>query len=184
LFAELDKNPAALDGPLRGTWLGVIAQNADQANWDKLRKLGQAAENQLVKSTMYRLLGGARDEALAKQALNLALTKEPGPTLSAAIIGGVAGDHPDMATDFALANRVAVEGLVDVSSKSEFIPGLGYGSREPAMVGKLEGYAKAYLTPESRKPVDQAIAAIQTRIKAEPAIRAGIGEWLDSKADK
>ncbi len=184
LFAELDKNPAALDGPLRQTWLGVIAQNANQADWDKLRKMGQAAENQLVKSTMYRLLGGARDEALAKQALNLALTKEPGPTLSAAIIGGVAGDHPDMATDFALANRVAVEGLVDVSSKSEFIPGLGYGSREPAMVGKLEGYAKAYLTPESRKPVDQAIAAIQTRIKAEPAIRAGIGEWLDSKADK
>jgi aminopeptidase N len=181
LFAELDNNPAALDGPLRGTWLGVIAQNADQPNWDKMRKLGQAAESQLVKSTMYRLLGGARDEALAKQALELALTKEPGATLSAAIIGGVAGDHPDMATDFALANRAAVEALVDVSSKSEFIPGLGYGSSDPAMIGKLEGYAKAHLTPESRKPVDQAIAAIQTRIKSDPRIRAGVNEWLDSK---
>ena len=181
LFDALDSNPSALDGPLRATWLGVIAQNADQASWDKLRTMGQNAESQLVKSTMYRLLGGARDEALATKALELALTKEPGPTLSAAIIGGVAGDHPDMATDFALANREAVEALVDVSSKSEFIPGLGYGSREPAMIGKLEGYAKAHLTPESRKPVDQAIAAIQTRIKSDPDIRAGVGEWLDSK---
>ncbi len=181
LFKQLDRNPAALDGPLRTTWLGVIAQNADQAAWDKIRKLGQSAESQLVKSTMYRLLGGARDEALAKQALELALTKEPGPTLSSAIIGGVAGDHPDMAIDFALANREAVEALVDVSSKSEFIPGLGNGSSDPDMVGKLEGYAKAHLKPESRKPVDQAIAAIQTRIKAEPRIRAGVSEWLDSQ---
>jgi len=181
LFKQLDGNPAALDGPLRTTWLGVIAQNADKAAWDKMRKLGQNAESQLVKSTMYRLLGGARDEALAKQALELALTKEPGPTLSSAIIGGVAGNHPDMAIDFALANREAVEALVDVSSKSEFIPGLGNGSSDPDMVGKLEGYAKAHLKPESRKPVDQAIAAIQTRIKAEPRIRAGVSEWLDSQ---
>ena len=150
LFAQLDKNPAALDGPLRQTWLGVIAQNADQASWDKMRKLGQTAENQLVKSTMYRLLGGARDSALAKQALDLSLTKEPGATLSAAIIGGVAGDHPDMAVDFALANRAAVEGLVDVSSKSEFIPQLGYGSRDPAMVAKLESYAKSHPSRANR----------------------------------
>jgi hypothetical protein len=131
---------------------------------------------------MYRLLGGARDEQLAKQALELALTKEPGPTLSAAIIGGVAGDHSELALDFALANREAVEGLVDVSSRSEFIPGLAYGSSDPATVAKLESYAKAHLAPESRKPVDQAIAAIQTRVKSEPRIRDGVTEWLDSKS--
>ncbi len=181
LFAQLDNNPAALDGPLRTTWLGVIAQNADQAAWDKMRKLGQSAESNLVKSTMYRLLGGARDQLLAKQALDLALTKEPGPTLSAAIIGGVAGDHSELALDFALANREAVESLVDVSSKSEFIPGLAYGSSDPATVAKLESYAKAHLAPESRKPVEQAIAAIQTRVKSEPRIRDGVNEWLDSK---
>ncbi|WP_246087337.1 M1 family metallopeptidase [Sphingorhabdus contaminans] len=181
LFAELETNPAALDGPLRTTWLGVIAQNANQADWDKMRKLGQTAESFLVKSSMYRLLGAARDTALAKQALDLALTKEPGPTLSAAIINGVSGDHPDLAVDFALANREAVEALVDVSSKSEFIPGLGYGSSDPAMIGKLEAYAKAYLSPESRKPVDQAIAAIQTRIKSQPRIRTETSAWLDEK---
>ncbi|MVZ96168.1 M1 family peptidase [Sphingorhabdus sp. IMCC26285] len=182
LFAELETDPAALDGPLRTTWLGVIAQNANQADWDKMRKLGQTAENFLVRSSMYRLLGSARDTALAKQALALALTKEPGPTLSASIINGVSGDHPDLAVDFALANREAVEALVDVSSKSEFIPGLGNGSSDPAMVGKLEAYAKAYLSPESRKPVDQSIAAIQTRIKSQPRIRTETSAWLDEKA--
>ena len=181
LFDTLDSNPAALDGPLRTTWLGVIAQNADQAAWNKLRKLGQTAESQLVKSSMYRLLGASRDIDLANQALALALTKEPGPTLSAAIIGAVAGENPDLAVDFALANRQAVEALVDVSSTSEFIPGLANGSSDPAMVGKLESYAAAHLKPESRKPVEQTIVAIQTRITSQPRIRSEVNAWLDTK---
>ena len=72
LFAELDKNPAALDGPLRTTWLGLIAYNADKPTWDKIRKLGQSAESNAVKSTMYRLLGESKDKTLAADALKLA----------------------------------------------------------------------------------------------------------------
>jgi aminopeptidase N len=181
LFDALDTNPAALDGPLRTTWLGVIAQNADQAAWNKMRKLGQAAESQLVKSSMYRLLGASRDPVLAQQALDLALTTEPGATLSAAMIGSVANEFPDLAVDFALANRPAVEALVDVSSTSEFIPGLGNGSNDPAMIGKLNAYAAAHLKPDSRKPVEQAIAAIQTRIATQPRIRSEVNVWIDSK---
>lgn len=181
LFKALDSDPAALDGPLRTTWLGVVAQNADKASWDKLRKLGQTAESQLVKSSMYRLLGASRDTDLANQALALALTKEPGATLSAAMIGSVAGEHPDLAVDFALANREAVEALVDVSSTSEFIPGLANGSSDPAMIGKLNNYAAAHLKPESRKPVEQTIVAIQTRITSQPRIRSEVNGWLDAK---
>ncbi len=181
LFNTLDADPAALDGPLRTTWLGVVARNADQAAWNKLRMLGQRAESQLVKSSMYRLLGASRDIALANQALALALTPEPGATLSAAMIGSVAGEHPDLAVDFALANRAAVEALVDVSSTSEFIPGLANGSSDPAMVAKLTTYAEAHLKPESRKPVEQTIVAIQTRITSQPRIRSEVSNWLDAK---
>ncbi len=181
LFNALDSNPAALDGPLRTTWLGVIAQNADQAAWNKMRKLGQNAESYLVKSSMYRLLGSTRNVDLANQTLALALTKEPGSTLSAAMIGAVAQEYPDLTVDFALVNREAVEALVDVSSTSEFIPGLGNGSADPAMVGKLNAYAAAHLKPESRKPVEQAIVAIQTRITSQPRIRSEVNDWLDAK---
>ncbi len=181
LFIALDSDDAALDGPLRTTWLGVIAQNADLAAWNKMRKLGQNAESYLVKSSMYRLLGSTRNVDLANQALALALTKEPGSTLSAAMIGAVAQEYPDLTVDFALANREAVEALVDVSSTSEFIPGLGNGSADPAMVGKLNAYAAAHLKPESRKPVEQAIVAIQTRITSQPRIRSEVNAWLDAK---
>jgi aminopeptidase N len=178
LFAALEANPAALDGPLRTSWLRVIAYNADQPTWNAIRKLGKSAETQVIKSTMYGLLGQTRDTALAQQALALALTDEPGSTTRAEIISSVADEHPDMAVDFALANLKAVERLVDVSSKSEYIGQLGSGSRDAAMPVKLDTYAKAHLTPDSRKTVDQSIASIRTRIATEPRIKAGIVEWL------
>ena len=181
LFDALDKDPSALDGPLRTTWLGIIAYNADKPTWDKIRALAQKSESNTVKSTLYGLLGGTKDKALAKDALDLALTPEPGPTISAAIIGQVAGEHTEMAVDFALAHLDQVLNLVDVSSRSEYIAQLADGSDDPAMPAKLEAYAKQYLTPASRKTVDQAINTINTRIKTQPRIKAGVALWLDSK---
>jgi aminopeptidase N len=181
LFAKLDTDPTALDGPLRTTWLGLIAYNADKPTWDKIRKLGQTAESNAVKSAMYSLLGQTKDKALASEALKLALTEEPGATTSAAMISSVSGEHPELAVDFALANQDAVLKLVDVASRSEYIAQLGRGSDDPAMPGKLDAYAKKYLTPESRKTVDQSIAAINARIKTIPRTTAGIAKWVDQK---
>jgi aminopeptidase N len=181
LFAALGNDPAVLDGPLRTTWLGLIAYNADKQTWDSIRKLAHTSENSVVQATMYRLLGSTKDKALAADALKLALTSEPGATTSASIISAVAGEHPDMAADFALANRKSVLALVDVSSQSEYIGGLAYGSEDPAMPAKLEKYAAEHLTPDSRKRVDEAITAINTRLKTLPRVKAGIAKWLDSK---
>src|SRR5690606_29305732 len=73
-FAALGSDPAALDGPLRNVWLGIVARNADQAKWDRLRAMANGAKTDLDKSQLFALLGGAKDEKLAGQALDLALT--------------------------------------------------------------------------------------------------------------
>jgi len=181
LFNALESDPAAMDGPLRTTWLSIIANNADRPTWDKIRALAQAADSSVVKSSMYRLLGAAKDETLAADALELALTDEPGPTTSASIISAVASNHPDLAVDFALANKDAVLALVDVASRSRFIASLGAGSESPEMPGKLDAYATSDLTPESRKSVDQAIAAISSRLATLPRLKAGVARWLDTR---
>ena len=128
---------------------------------------------------MYRLLGGTLDKALAKEALALALTPEPGATVSAEMISAVAFEHPDMAVDFALANLKAVEGLVDASSRSEYVGQLASNSRDASIIAKLEDYAKANLSAESRKPLDAVIASIKSRIADDPRIKAGMKAWLD-----
>jgi aminopeptidase N len=180
LFAALDKDPAALDGALRTTWLELIAYNADKPTWDKIRKLAQDADDNVVKSTMYRLLGSAKDKALSAGALKLALTAEPGPTTSASIISAVSGRHPELAVDFALANQTAVLALVDVASRSEYIAELADDSDDPSMPAKLDAYAKKFLTPQSRGTIDKSIAVINTRLKTRPRVKSGVAKWLDT----
>ncbi len=178
LFAKLDTDKTALDGPLRNTWLGIIAANADRPTWDKLHTLARTAESQLIKADMYDLLGSARDKALAQAALELALTSEPGATQSASIISAVAAEHPDLAVDFALAHIDKVESFVDASSRSRYLPGMAARSRDPGMIGKLETYARTRLDPQSRKPVERAISQIRVRLASEPRIKAEVRQWL------
>jgi aminopeptidase N len=180
-FAALASDPAALDGPLRNVWMAIIAKNADQATWDRLRALAKAAKTDLEKSTLYALLGGAKDERLAQQALDLALTDEPSKTTSAAIIAQVGAEHPMQAVDYVLAHRAQYEGLIDVSARSQALARLGGGSADPAMATKLDAYATQYLTPESRKVVDRAIAAINTRIETRTRLKPALTAWFAKK---
>ena len=178
LFAALESDPVALDGPLRTTWLGIIASNADAQTWNKLHAMAKNADNQVVRTSLYSLLGAANDEMLAQQALDLALTDEPGPTVSAGIISSVAREHPDLAVDYVLAHLDQVSPFVDVASRSRFIARLAAASRDEAMIGKLNSYAAGNLDAEARKPVDQTIASIQNRVKSTPRIKAGISQWF------
>jgi hypothetical protein len=180
LFDRLDADKAALDGPMRNAWLGILAHNADKPVWDKLHRLARTAETPLIKAGLYDLLGQTRDKALAQAALKLALTGEPGATQSASIISSVASLHPDLAVDFVLANIDQVEGFLDASSRSRYVPGLAAGSRDPAMVAKLSRYAKDRLDPQARKPVERAIAAIQVRLASDPRIKAELRQWFAS----
>jgi aminopeptidase N len=186
VVAETRRRFAANDasvtsGPLRGTILAIVAYHADQATWDRLRAMAREERNPLVRVQLYQLLGGVRDEALARRALALALTDEPGATNSSQIIGAVAQVHPDLAFDFALENRARVEPLVDVSSRSRYFATLGAGSADPAMIEKLTRYAEQHMTAQSRAPADRAIASIRDRLRVRQEQRPEISRWLEAR---
>ena len=180
-FGALTTEPKSLDGPLKFVWLGIVAKNADQPTWDSLRVMANAAPSALEKAQLFALLGAARDQKLSARALDLALTDEPGKTTSAAIVSAVAGEHDMQAVDFVLANREKYEALIDASARSQALARLGNGSADPAMADKLAAYAQQYLTPESRKVTDRAIAAIRTRAVTRARLRPEISAWLDAK---
>ena len=177
-FAESDTKP--MEAAVRRSVLGIVAYNADAATWDKLHAMAQAEKSAMVKAQLYQYLAAAKDDALAKRALDLALTDEPGATISASMIRGVAGAHPDMAFDFAIAHREQVDKLVDSTSRSRYYPGVGGGSHDPAMVGKIRAYAEKYIAPTSRRDAETAIAGIQYRVKVRNERIPAILEWLKS----
>lgn len=180
-FDALAANPEALDGPLKFTWLNIVAKNADQATWDKLRAMANAAPSALEKAQYFSLLGRAKDEKLTAQALDLAMTDEPGKTTSADIISSVSFDHSMQAVDFALAHLDKYMDLIDISAQTRAISRLGGGSADLVMADKLSAYADEHLTPEARKTTDRAIAAVKARAATRARLKPEILAWLDKK---
>jgi aminopeptidase N len=182
-YAALATDANAVPGPLRKTVMGVVAQHADAAMWDQLHAAARNETNPLVRDQRYTLLAATEDRALAMRALQLALTDEPGLTISATMISEVARRYPDMAFDFALANLARINERVDASSRSRYLARLAMGSSDPAMVGKLEAYAQANLAPSSRGDVEAAVASIKDRIQVNAARLPEIDAWLAKNAE-
>ncbi|KQM19291.1 M1 family metallopeptidase [Novosphingobium sp. Leaf2] len=177
-LAASRSDPSAIDPSVRLAIQRVVAINADAATWDVLHEMARTETSAQVKTTLYAQLGLARDPALADKALALSLTDEPGVTTSPVIVSAVAQEHPDKAFDFVLANYDAVMKRVDASGATRFVGRLAQDSADPAMPGKLDAYAKGHLAAGSRRPVDEAIAKIQDRIKVAQTRIPEVDAWL------
>jgi aminopeptidase N len=180
LFTAMQSDPRAVLGSLKRTWLGIIAANADLATWERIHEMAKNASSATERQNLYSLLGATEDEALARRALDLAITDEPGKTVSAGIIGSVAGRHPELALDFVLTHWDEVSRFVDATSRSRFVARLAGGSNKAATIDKLESYASAHIAATSRKPIDQAVSRIRVRLTTEPRVKSQVSAWLQS----
>jgi len=167
-----------LPGELRRTVLGVVARHADAATWERLHAAAKSEKTPLVKDELYMLLSSTQDAALAQRALDLALTDEPGATNSAGMIRTVASLHPDLAFDFAVAHREQIDTKVDSTSRARYYPRLANNSLDPAMVGKVQAYAKAYVAEGSRRASENATANISYRVGVRKERLPAIDAWL------
>ena len=171
-------HPDSMPSELRKSILYVVASHADAATWDKLHAQAKAETTPLIMDELYGLLSTSEDETLARRALDLSLTPEPGATSSAGMISGVSRRHPDLAFDFAVAHRDQVDKLVDSTSSSRYYPMLGAASVDPAMIGKIEAYSKAHIAVSSRRAADTAIAGIRYRMMIREKRLPAIDAWL------
>ncbi len=175
-------DPSSLPAALRKTVLGVVARHADSATWDRLHAAARAETAPIVKDQLYFMLSSTEDEALARQALDLALTAEPGATNSAEMISRVAAEHPDLAFDFAVAHMKELEERLDATSRSRYFAGIAGRSADPAMLGKLSAYAAAHVDARSRRSTDTAAVNINDRIRVRERVLPVIAGWLERNA--
>jgi len=180
-YAADKTDPTAVPGPLRKVILSSIGRNADAAAWNALREQAKAEKTPLIRDQLYTQLASVQDEALAAKALDLALSGEPSETLAANMVSKAAQLHPDLAFDYAVAHKDAVNGKVDAASATKFIPGLARGSADPAMIGKVRAYAEANLPAGSRGEAEKSVASITDRIKSRKAALPAITAWVAKK---
>jgi puromycin-sensitive aminopeptidase len=177
LFAALQKNPDAIPAPIRAPILGVFAHNATPADWDALLALTVAEKNPVTKNSYVRLLGAAKDDALAQKALALLSTDRFTAPQKASLLRSVANEHPDMAFDFAVAHIALVNTLVETSTRAGFVAGLGAGSDDPAMPAKINAFATANLPKEARGAATRIVSTMAARRQVDARIRDDVAAW-------
>ena len=173
----LAKDPAALNGPLKATWLGVASLHATRADWEVLRQQAGKSSGFVERQLYYSTLGGARDEALAKATLALAISGTPDATTASQMITSVASEHPELAFDFVRANQPAIDKLVETAGRPRFFARIVANSTEPSMAPKLEAFA-ATLPADQAKPVVQALTGLKQRLANRPRQREQIAAWV------
>jgi aminopeptidase N len=180
LFGAWQRDPDAIPGSLKSTWLGVIARNADAATWEAIHEQAKEVRGTAQGTTLYQLLGRAQDETLARRTLDLALTAEPGKTVSAGMITSVAVVHPELAVQFVLRHLDQVNRLIDTSGRSSFMQRLAQNSRDASLIPVLDAYAKANLAPPDRAPVQRTIDRIRSESEQLARIQSETSEWLQA----
>ncbi len=169
--------PDAVPGAIRLSALRMFAYSADAARWDMLRKRAQAETSPPAKLIAYGLLGSVRDPALAQQALDLALTDEIPVPMRGNVLQAVAGEHPAMAFDWAVAHEAQVISFLEATTKSEFIASLASASGDPAVAARVTAYAEKRLPPNARRASAQVVSAITYRAGLRARQAAALGQW-------
>ncbi|QWT18852.1 M1 family metallopeptidase [Bacillus sp. NP157] len=184
VVAEARKRYAsnAMPTELRKVILGVVATNADAATWDKLHEQAKAEKTPLVKDRLYALLAAARDEALAKRALDLALTDEPGATNSASMIRGVSYRHPELGFDFAVAHMDKVNTFVDSTSAARYYPALASSSLDLKTIDKVQAFATKNIAEGSRRDADTVATTIRYRVMVRDQRLPAVDAWLKNNS--
>ena len=175
---KLATDPTAIPPAVRTPILSTYAVNATPAEWDALLALTNAERSPVAKNRFVALLGAARDPAVVARALELLKGDTITAPQKASLLKTISAQHPDLAFDWAVANRELVNGFVEQSSQAGYIVGLGGGSIDPAMPGKITAYADKYLPATSRGPAQRTVAGMAvSRAKAD-RLRPAVQAWL------
>ena len=160
-FEAYLKDTASLPAAQRGAVLEIIAANADGTEWEQIHGLAATTTNGIEKQEYYRLLGGARDPALAQRALDLALTAEPPATLRSMIMQAVAAEHPDLVVNFLSAHWQTIEPFVDVYSRPSLVANAARNSNNPEIIAVLEAYAGRFLPQGVNSSMHKSISEVR-----------------------
>lgn len=175
--AALRTDYSAIPPAIRTPIITTYALNATPAEWDALLQIALAEKNPVGRNAYIRALGIARDDALAGRALDLIKTDRISAPQKASLLRAVAGQHPDMAFDFAVANFTLVDSFTESSARSNYVPGLGAGSNDPAMPAKITAFAVKNLPVDARGGAARVVAGMAARRAVTERLRPAVTAW-------
>jgi len=177
-FEKFLANPANVTADVRGSLLRNVAVQADAALWERLLQMARAAQSEMERQQLYRLLGSPQDDALMRRAQALALSDDVPSTVAPDIISATASRHPEEALDFAIQHWDQISKMLEVTSALQYLPRLTGNSTQLSSVDKLNAFAAAHVPENARQEYVLATARVRYTVKVLTTRLPEVDRWL------
>ncbi|MFL6626520.1 MAG: M1 family metallopeptidase [Vitreoscilla sp.] len=181
-FARYLAQPDSLDADHREAVLYVVATRADERTWEQLHGLALAAGSEVEKAEGYESLGHARDPALARRALTLAISGEPPTTVASRLLRAVARVHPGLSLDFIARHWARVEPLFGEGAGATIAARFFDTGADPALLPRLDAFVHAHVPPATRGRIVKNAAVIRYRATVRTQRLPEAGRWIAAHA--
>ena len=180
-FQRYVSDPSSLDAGARRTALQVVALYADQVTWNQLHSMAQSAKTEIERQEFYNLLAAAHDSTLVQQALDLALSGEPLPTMVPDMINTAARRHPKMTFDFAVSHWDKIASVLEPAFRARFVPSLLNTASDLRLIDELNTFAAAHIPADGRQQVRKSEASVRYLAGIRKARLPEVDQWLKSQ---
>jgi len=182
-FAAFRQDPALLRPSLRDAVAHVVGVNADRDDYAALLALARKAGNGAERTRYYSAAASARDAALARATLALALTDELPYALRTSVIGTVAsaGEQPELAWAFVRQNFALLAQRQGPSFRDYFVASLMRNFSEDARAAELAEFAPAHATSGGRIMAARAQEAILIDAELKARVLPQLAAWLQAR---
>jgi aminopeptidase N len=182
-FDAFVANPDSLPANLRGPVVAILGHHADQATYDKLRKLGETASSSEEKLRYFNAMAMAEDPKLVAETVDYASTGQVpnGRVTRMLAVAGRSSDNPDLVFKLVQAQQAAIRTHLTEQSQNTLLPAAAMGSSSAltarALVSDPASHASIGAKIMAARAADGIATAAELQQRAVPALAA----WLKTK---
>ena len=182
-FAAFLTNPASLPPDLRDPVVAIVGHNADQATYDQLRKLGEAAPDTESKLRYFFAMASAQDPALIAETVKYASAGQVPNGRVAYLIASTSrnSDNPDLVFKLVQADQAAIRAHLTEQAQNFLLPAAAMASSSAitarAVVSDPASHASIGAKIMAARVADAIATSAELQQRAVPAVTA----WLKGK---
>jgi aminopeptidase N len=179
-FAGFLRDPDSLPAALRDSITHVVGVAADRATYDSLLTLARKSTVTNERVRYYLAAAAARDPALARATLDLALGDEVPGTIVTGLIGTVAssGEQPELAWDFLKKNYDALLAKQGSQFRDQFIANFMTNFTDEGHAAELAAFEPVQATSGGRLVTGRALEVIAISADLKTRALPAIDSWI------
>lgn len=181
-FRGADQNPELLSVDTRKAIVNAVGAGADAAFFEELTAHAVNSRDTAEKRSYLLAAAHANDPAIARRALEFALTDAVPASLSQLIIAAVAEVHPKLAFDFVTARFDAIAPRLDSFGRIAFVPQIAANGVERELAQRLAQFSKEKFGAAGSETVERAQSTILFRDEVRRERLPQVDAWLRAQA--